>query len=311
MKSAEQPAFERRRGLGWIAPVYIERGRACAAGWERALVSCTGARANLREVRIGCQHCRVPVCLVDVPFAMGDDRHGASEGGRRLIEGGGRELFARRGVTCRDVRVARRAPFLDTASACLAVHRELGAAVATAAAAGELPIVIAGSCDAAAGVLAGLARERCGIVWIDAHADFNTPDSTVSGFFPGMTLAIVTGHCYAAWWAQIGSATPVPEAHVALLGIRDLSPDAERERVERSQMLRVEWVDGPPDGDTEMTVATLAGRVQQVYLHIGLDALRRSLPGSSTRPSRTGSRCHRSTTCSTRSPGCSACAPSR
>jgi arginase len=215
----------------------------------------------------------VPVCLIDVPFAMGDDRHDASEGSRRLIAGGGREPFAERGIACRELRVARRAPFADTASACLAVHRELAAAVAMASAAGELPIVIAGSCDAATGVLAGLARERCGIVWIDAHADFNTPDSTVTGFFPGMALAIVTGHCYAAWWAQVGNAAPVPEAHVALLGVRDLSPDAERERVERSRMLRVAWADGQPDGDIEVTVATLAEHVEQVYLHIDLDAL--------------------------------------
>jgi arginase len=222
----------------------------------------------------------MPVCLIDVPFAMGDDRHDASEGSRRLIEGGGRELFARRGIACRDLRVARRAPFVDTASACLAVHRELAAAVAMATAAGELPIVIAGSCDAAAGVLAGLARERCGVVWIDAHADFNTPDSTVTGFFPGMALAIVTGHCYAEWWAQIGNAAPVPETHVAMLGIRDLSPDAERDRVEGSRMLRVAWVDGQPDGDIDVTVATLANHVEQVYLHIDLDALDPSIaPG--------------------------------
>jgi arginase len=235
---------------------------------------------DLYDAPIGCQPCCVPVCLIDVPFAMGDDRHDAREGGRRLIDGGGRELFARRGIPCREQRVARRAPFVDTGSACLAVHRELAAAVATAAPAGELPIVIAGSCDAATGVLAGLARERCGVVWIDAHADFNTPDSTVTGFFPGMALAIVTGHCYAAWWAQIGNAAPVPETHVALLGVRDLSPDAERERVERSRMLRVAWVDGHPDGDVDVTVATLAGRVEQVYLHIDLDALDPSIaPG--------------------------------
>jgi arginase len=235
---------------------------------------------DLCDALSGCQAWRVPVCLIDVPFAMGDDRHDASEGSRRLIDGGGHELFARRGIACRDMRVARRAPFVDTASACLSVNRELAAAVATAAAAGELPIVIAGSCDAATGVLAGLARERCGVVWIDAHADFNTPDSTVTGFFPGMALAIVTGHSYAAWWAQIGNAAPVPETHVALLGVRDLSPDAERERVERSRMLRVAWVDGHPDGDVDVTVATLAGRVEEVYLHIDLDALDPSIaPG--------------------------------
>jgi arginase len=215
----------------------------------------------------------VPVCLIDVPFAMGDDRHPAAEGGRRLIDDGGRAALARRGIAYRVVRVTRSVPFADTASACLALHRELAAVVATAAAAGELPIVLAGSCDAATGVLAGLAGRRCGVVWIDAHADFNTPDSTVTGFFPGMALAIVTGHCYGAWWAQLGDAAPVPEEHVALLGARDLSPDAERERVERSHMLRVAWVRGEPDGDVDGAIAALAGRVEQVYVHIDLDAL--------------------------------------
>jgi arginase len=222
----------------------------------------------------------VPVCLIDVPFAMGDDRHDASEGARRLIDGGGRELFARHAIASRDLRVARPAPFADTASACLAVNRELAAAVAAATAAGELPIVIAGSCDAAAGVLAGLTREQLGVVWIDAHADFNTPDSTVSGFFPGMALAVVTGHCYAAWWAQIGNADPLPEPHVALLGVRHVSPNAERERVERSPIMRVAWIDGHPDRDIDNTVAALAGRVEQVYLHLDLDALDPSIaPG--------------------------------
>jgi arginase len=222
----------------------------------------------------------VPVCLIDVPYAIGDDRHAAATGGRRLIEGGGRELLAARGIACRDVRVERPEPFADTGTACRALHRVLAATVRAAVAAGELPIVLAGSCDAAAGVLGGLARERLGVVWVDAHADFNTPDSTASGFFPGMSLAIVTGHCYGAWWAQIGEATAVPEPAVLLLGVRELSPAAERERVERSRLLRVGWVDGRPAGDDAAAVATLADRAERVYLHIDLDALDPSIaPG--------------------------------
>ncbi|HZD69631.1 MAG TPA: arginase family protein [Actinomycetes bacterium] len=51
-------------------------------------------------------------------------------------------------------------------------------AVQAAISAARLPIVLAGSCDAAIGVVAGMGRGRCGIVWIDAHADFNTPASS-------------------------------------------------------------------------------------------------------------------------------------
>ena len=50
-------------------------------------------------------------------------------------------------------------------------------------------------------------------------------------------------------------------------------------------MLRVAWVDGQPDGDIDVTVATLAARVEQVYLHIDLDALDPSIaPGIADAP---------------------------
>jgi arginase len=77
----------------------------------------------------------------------------------------------------------------------LRVAGELAAAVRDVKDTGHAPLVLAGSCDVAPGVLAGLGDERCGVVWIDAHADFNTPSSSESGFWPGMTLAVVTGDC--------------------------------------------------------------------------------------------------------------------
>jgi len=83
--------------------------------------------------------------------------------------------------------------------------------VRSAVACAQLPVVLAGSCNASLGVLAGFDHSRCGAVWLDAHADFNSPDSTASGFFPGMSVAIITGHCYRDYWAQIGDNTPLGE----------------------------------------------------------------------------------------------------
>ena len=57
----------------------------------------------------------------------------------------------------------------------------------SAVACAQLAVVLAGSCNASLGVLAGFDHSRCGAVWLDAHADFNSPDSTASGFFPGMS----------------------------------------------------------------------------------------------------------------------------
>jgi arginase len=116
------------------------------------------------------------------------------------------------------------------AAASAAVNQALQAAVQPAVTAGQLPIVLAGSCDAAIGVIAGLDPGHCGVVWVDAHGDFNTPQSSASGFFPGMSLAVVTGHCRQQLWASLGGRPPVPEELVVLAGVRSLSPGAEADR---------------------------------------------------------------------------------
>jgi arginase len=190
---------------------------------------------------------------------LGDDRHPASAGPEALVGGAAR-------------RVERAGPFADSATASLSVNEELARIVQEAVGAGELPLVVAGSCDVSLGILAGLGHPGCGIVWIDAHADFNTPESTVSGFFAGMSLAIVTGHCYRSYWARIGG-MPVAESATVLLGVRDLSPPEERERLERSAIRAVPWRDGRPQGDVRAALDDLAERVADVYLHIDLDGL--------------------------------------
>jgi arginase len=143
--------------------------------------------------------------------------------------------------------------------------------VRDALAGGHLPLVLAGSCVTSQGVLGGFDHARCGAVWIDAHADFNTPETSVSGFLPGMSLAVVTGHCYRAYWGQIGENTPLSEEAIVMFGVRDLSPLAERERLERSAIEVVEWQDGKPQADVLTALDTLAGRAADVYLHIDLD----------------------------------------
>jgi arginase len=129
----------------------------------------------------------------------------------------------------------------------MAVCRQLAAAVRHAIVEGHFPFVLAGSCDVSKGVLADFRHERCGVVWIDAHADFNTPESTVTGFLPGMSLAVIAGHCYRNYWAEIGDNGPVPEAATLLLGVRELDP-AERERLTRSAIRVIEWHKGEPPG---------------------------------------------------------------
>jgi arginase len=213
----------------------------------------------------------VDVQLIQVPYMAGDDRHGSSEGPRRLLEAGAVEVLAAQGLAVSVESIDRGGPFRDTATSSAAVNKRLAAAVGRAVAAGGLPVVVAGSCAACQGVLAGFEHSRCGVVWLDAHADFNTPESTVTGFFPGMAAAVIAGHCYRDYWAQIGDNTPIAEEAIVMLGVRDLWPEAERRRLERSQVRVVHWRDGRPQGNVRAALDALAERVEQVYLHIDLD----------------------------------------
>ncbi|MDP9244907.1 MAG: arginase family protein, partial [Chloroflexota bacterium] len=224
------------------------------------------------------------VCLIAVPYMAGDERAGSSRGPDRYLAAGAEQLLAPKGLTLRTERVERGEAFRDTVSASLAVCRDLARVVSQAVGSGELPFVLAGGCDASKGILSGLDHAATGIIWLDPHGDFNTPESTISGYFPGMSLALITGHCYRSAWAQLGNAEPIPESATLLIGVRDLDP-AEQERLSRSAVGVVPWRDGQPQADLQAALDRLAARVREVYLHIDIDALDPALaPGVVDRP---------------------------
>jgi len=190
------------------------------------------------------------VSLLYVPFMAGDAAHPVAAAPGRYARAGAHSLLAGKGVTATHQRVqAPSGVGAGVAAASLAVNHGVRVAVRSAISTARLPIVLAGSCDAAIGVVAGLGGGRCGIVWIDAHADFNTPASSASGFFPGMSLAVVTGHCYRELWASLGGCPPVPEQLVVLAGVRSLSPPAEARRLRNSAIHAIPWKQGRPQGD--------------------------------------------------------------
>jgi arginase len=211
------------------------------------------------------------VCLIQVPYHAGDDSVGSSKGPQRLLEAGADELLAARGISVTVERVDRGAPFRDTAVSAAHVNNRLADRVRSAVESGRLPVVLSGSCNSSMGVLAGFDHRRCGAVWLDAHADFNTPETSVSGFFAGMSMAVITGHCYGNYWAQIGDSTPLAEDPIVMYGVRDLWPEAEREQLERSAIHVVAWRDGRPQGDVLAPLDELARRVDEIYLHIDFD----------------------------------------
>ena len=132
--------------------------------------------------------------------------------------------------------------------------------------------MLAGGCDVSKGILSGFDHAGCGVVWFDAHGDFNTPETTVSGYFDGMSLAVITGQCYRNYWAQIGHSTPIAESATLMVGVRDLDP-AEKERLDHSAIQVVKWREGKPQSDLQTALDKLAQCVPEVYLHIDMDSL--------------------------------------
>jgi arginase len=213
-----------------------------------------------------------PVSIIQVPYLVGDDRQGASNGPRRFVQSGAERILSENGLDVALELVDRGGPFRDSGSASLTVCNQLASVVQRSVQAGRFPLVLGGGCDLSKGVLSGFDHSQCGIVWFDAHGDFNTPETTVSGYFPGMSLAVVAGQCYVSYWAQIGNSAPIPPTSILIAGVRDLDP-AERDRTESSGIQIVRWHDGKPAGNLESALQRLATRVSEVYLHIDMDAL--------------------------------------
>ncbi len=92
---------------------------------------------------------------------------------------------------------------------------------------GSFPLVIGGDHSITIGTLAGmkkLHKGRTGIIWVDAHGDFNTPDTTLSGNIHGMPFAVITGRGEKRL-LNLGPSPTVIESNSVLLAARDLDSD--------------------------------------------------------------------------------------
>jgi len=107
---------------------------------------------------------------------------------------------------------------------------EAGGQVDDALDAGAFPVLTAGHCSIAMTTLPTVARHRpdAKVLWLDAHGDFNSPETTESGFLGGMPLAAACG----VWDPGLADGAVAAE-RVVLCGVRDLD-SGERELLERS-----------------------------------------------------------------------------
>ena len=190
-----------------------------------------------------------PVHIIGVPLDLGGGRRGVDMGpsafriaglgdqiaalGRKIVDKG--DLLAPIPETRQPTDPTKKY-IGEIAEVCAALH---GATLASHAE-GALPLVLGGDHSLAAGSVAASAdwihqttARPLGLIWVDAHGDMNTPETTSSGNVHGMPLAALLGR-EPAELAAIGSHRPsVTPAHTVLVGIRNLD-EREKTRIRES-----------------------------------------------------------------------------
>jgi arginase len=206
-----------------------------------------------------------------VPYDSGIRHYRMGAGPPQLIERGIAQRIEPLGysVSVEEINPDGSPPHAEIAAA-FSIARNLSQRVRAAVAAGEFPLVLSGNCNTSLGTISGLDRSARGVIWFDAHGDFNTPETTIGGFLDGMSLAAITGRCWKGLTQTIPDFERVPDANVIQLGARDFDP-AEADALEASAIARA----GADAASTDVNalLEQLSKRVEGTYLHLDLDVL--------------------------------------
>jgi arginase len=154
---------------------------------------------------------------------------------------------------------------------------EIAAAVAEGRRAGKPVLVLGGNCSSVPGVVGGLQQAhgpdaRIGLVWFDAHGDFNTPRTTLSGMLGGMPVAVSAGLAYPRWREMSLQSTPLPTNRIVMVDVRNLDP-AEEQLIRATDVVIAAPAEGFPGEDLRAAVEALAAECDLIYLHIDSDIL--------------------------------------
>lgn len=221
--------------------------------------------------------------IVGVPMDLGGNRRGVDMGPSAIRYAGLKSRLEQLGYEVKDhgnVRVPDRVegqsgnPKARYLAEILKVVEELAKCVAEIENRGSLPLVIGGDHALGMGTLAGISRtgRRPGVIWVDAHGDSNTPETTPSGNIHGMPLAVAIGTAGEPFPENLrgtvdGSAT-------ALLGLRDIDLE-ERGIIAQGGTKAITMADIDRLGmaaAVEMAIE-VAGRGDGIHLSLDMDAI--------------------------------------
>jgi arginase len=146
---------------------------------------------------------------------------------------------------------------------------------------GCFPFIVGGDCSMLMGIIEGLRslNAELGMVYMDAHGDFNTPETTPSGIIGGMDVAIVAGRGPEKLTDMFGHSPLLPVENIVLYGVRDLDPlEAEalaesQVRVYRREKIRTQGAENV----AKEILRYLEPKCRHLYLHVDLDVLDESV----------------------------------
>lgn len=209
------------------------------------------------------------ITLIALPYDSGrfDERMG--RGPLHLLRSGLKEHLCTLEPDLKTVEVRLPENFYAEAEALVALQTLAVAAIRESLARDRRVLILSGNCGPAAlSVASALDPSTTGVIWFDAHADFNTPETSGSGFLDGMALSILTGRCWPGLAARFAGFKPIAARNVVLIGARDLDP-AEAVALDHSEIFRI----GPGLGGLEQATEALLQRVENVYVHLDVDVL--------------------------------------
>ena len=171
--------------------------------------------------------------------------------------------------------IARGRPRAHNIEEIVRVCEELANVVAEIAKAGNIPLVLGGDHSLAMGTIAGLDRagKRSGVIWIDAHGDINTPDTSPSGNVHGMPFAVALGLAGDPFPASLRGTTD--GANAVLLAIRDIDT-GEKTNIRKAGVTALTMADIDRTGmaGTMKKAIEVAGQAAGgIHLSLDMDAL--------------------------------------
>lgn len=217
--------------------------------------------------------------IIGVPIDLGQSKRGVDMGPAALRYAGLAEKLAALGhrvVDAGDISVPVRETVYAEASqhylpSITRVCSSTYEAARQAVAAGETPLFLGGDHTLAIGSIGGTSHTApCGLLWIDAHADLNTPQTTISGNIHGMTLAVLLGEGYPELVGVGRPGAKLRPQDVVLIAVRELDP-GERERLRVSGVTVYTMRDVDERGIGPVVREALERLEQHRRIHVTLD----------------------------------------